>query len=72
MWHGIRIKGFINIDKRDFIRAERWQRNNNLDDLWYDMPKNRQVCEIYNIEDIFDLIILFGLQLYEAEQAPEK
>jgi len=47
MWHGdIRIKGFINIDKRDFIWAVHWQQNNDRDDLWYDTPEGRQVCEI--------------------------
>jgi len=62
MWHGdIQIKKFININKRNFMRAVSWQKNNDLDDLWYDTPKGRQVSEIYNIEDIFHLRILFCL-----------
>jgi len=67
----ITIKGFINIDHRFIRRAQRWQRND-LNDLWYDTPEDRQISEIYNIEDIFDLEFLFlGFQPYEVKQEPE-
>jgi len=62
MWRGdIGIKGFINIDHQHFIQAKRWQRHYDLDDLSYDTPESRQICDIYNIENIFDLRFLFGL-----------
>jgi len=50
----------------------RWQKNYELVDLWYDKPEGRQVTEIYDIEDVFNLRILFGLEAYEEDQAPEK
>jgi len=50
----------------------RWQKNYELDDLWYDTPEDRQVTEIYNIEDVFNLRILFGFEPYKEDQAPEK
>jgi len=53
------------------VRAVRWQKNYELDDLWYNTPEGRQVTEIYNIEDVFDLRILFGLEPYEEDQAPK-
>jgi len=50
----------------------RHHKNYELDDLWYDTPEGRQVTKIYNIEDIFDLKILFGIEPYEEEPIPEK
>jgi len=53
------------------LRLYTGQKNNDLDDLWYNTPESRQVSEIYNIEDIFHLRIL-GLDPYEADQVLEK
>jgi len=51
MWRGdIKIKEFINIDLQQFIGAQRWQRNCDLDDLWYDMPESRQISNIITSE----------------------
>jgi len=60
------------MDERNFIRAVRYHKNYQLEDLWYDMPKEREISEIYNIEDIFNLRILFGIDPYEEEPAPER
>jgi len=72
MWRGdIEIKGFININERNFMRAVRWQKNNELDDFWYDTPEDRQVSEIYNIEDIFDLRIPLASSLMRKIKYPK-
>jgi len=51
MWRDdiMRVKGFININRQRFIRAQRWQHNDDLDDFWYDTPEGYQVCDIYTI-----------------------
>jgi len=73
IWRGdIIIRGYINIDHRNFIRAVRYKNNYNFDDLWYDTPEGRAIADIYNIEDIFNLRSLFGLEPYKQEPAPEK
>jgi len=36
------------------VRAVQFKKNYELDDLWYDTPEDRQVTEIYNIEDTFE------------------
>jgi len=66
------MKRFINIDNRDFVRAKRYYNNYQFDDLWYETPEDREVAQIYNIEDIFNLRILFGLESYEEDPAPEQ
>jgi len=50
----------------------RYHKNYELDDLWYDTPEGRQIADIYNIEDVFDLRILFGIEPYEEDPIPEK
>jgi len=56
------------------MRAVRFHKHKNyeLDDLWYDTPEGRQIAEIYNIEDVFNLKILFGIEPYEEEPISEK
>jgi len=51
------------------VQAMRYQKNYELDDLWYDTPEGRhtQVMKIYNIEDIFNHRILFGIEPYEKD-----
>jgi len=35
-------------------------------------PEGRQIADIYNVENVFDLRILFGIEPYEEEPVPEK
>jgi len=73
IWRGdIRIKRFINLDNRDYIRAVRYHNRYEIDELWHDTPEGREIANIYNIEDIFNLRILFGIDPYIEEPAPER
>ncbi|GAB1865730.1 hypothetical protein CAJAP_06809 [Camponotus japonicus] len=58
----IEIPGFMNIRRRQWVRAERWARHE-LSYMWGDTPESPQ-----DEEDIFDLRRLFGEEPYAEEE----
>ncbi|XP_025267392.1 uncharacterized protein LOC112638954 [Camponotus floridanus] len=59
----IQIPGFINIQRRQWVRAERRWRRHDLSFMWGDAPESPP-----NDEDIFDLRRLFGEEPYMEEE----
>jgi len=57
------------MDERNFVRAVRYHKNYQLEDLWYDTPEGPEILKIYNIEDIFNLRILFGIRLIRTRKS---
>ncbi|XP_050465088.1 uncharacterized protein LOC126858654 [Cataglyphis hispanica] len=68
----VEIKGFINIENRQWVRAVRREACRNLEDLWRDTKEAREAEECNGVDfDIFDLTKLFGMEPYEIVEVEE-
>ncbi|XP_025266670.1 uncharacterized protein LOC112638717 [Camponotus floridanus] len=59
----VRIPGFMNIEHRQWVRAERRWRRNDLSFMWGDAPESPP-----DEEDVFNLRRLFGEEPYMEEE----
>ncbi|KAL6419636.1 hypothetical protein ACFW04_013721 [Cataglyphis niger] len=68
----VEIKGFVNIENRQWVRAVRREARQNLEDLWRDTKEAREVEECNGVDfDVFDLTKLFGMEPYEIMEVEE-